>query len=128
MKLTAFEAPPPGGAFVTTTGKEPATARSEGARLIVSAPLLRNAARCTTPLNVTEEGAMNPPPLMVTVSGPDDPAIAEDGESPDIAGRGFGPAALSTAIVTAFEVVPPMEIVTGTASPLGAPAGTSAFT
>jgi hypothetical protein len=34
----------------------------------------------------------------------------------------------STAIVTVFDVTPPIEMVTGTAAPPGVPAGTSAFT
>ena len=112
--------------MATTTGKLPAMATSEALSVIVSVLLFTNEATCATPLKVTVEGAINPLPLMVSVSGPD-PAVAEAGDRLNIAGGGFvtGP---STAIVTVFEVAPGCDIATGTSAPPGAPAGTCALT
>src|SRR5262249_58629999 len=41
---------------------------------------------------------------------------------------GANPECHCTASVTVFEVAPPIEMTTGTADPLGTPAGTSMFT
>ena len=50
VKLTEFEALPPGMGFVTTTGKVPAVAWSPTVSWIVNFTALTNAAMCATPL------------------------------------------------------------------------------
>jgi hypothetical protein len=76
---------------------------------------------------VTEEEAMNPLPLIVSVNGPD-PIGADEGERLVTTGCGFAAVGEVTAIVTIFEVAPPIDITTGTAFPEGAPGGIWTFT
>src|ERR1035437_8075920 len=79
LKLTGFELPPPGGGLVTTSGKLPAIARSVALTVIVRRLVLINEAVCRTSLNVTDDEAMNPLPLIVSVSELV-PATTEDGD------------------------------------------------
>ena len=124
-KLKAFEGPPPGAGFVTTTVKLPAIARSPALSVIDNWPLLTKVEECVVELKVTVDAEMNPLPLISTVSGPD-PAGAEVGVRPAIVGFGFcgmGP----TAMVTVLDLALPIEITTGTATPT-TPVGTRALT
>ncbi len=85
---TAFDAPPPGVGFVTTTGKLPAVVRSAVVSEIVSRPVPTYVGVWAIPLKVTVEFAKNPVPLMVSVCGTA-PAGSELGDSEDIEGTGL---------------------------------------
>jgi hypothetical protein len=79
VKVATFDCPPPGGGLMMITEKAPAVARSEEVNVIVNWLLLTILATCGIPLNVTEEEGVNPPPLIVTITGllPDG---ADDGD------------------------------------------------
>jgi hypothetical protein len=88
VKAAALDAPPPGAGLDTTTAKLPTAAKSEALREIVSRLLFTNVAAWDTLLNVTADDAMNPLPLIVSVSGLL-PAEAEEGDRFVIVGLGL---------------------------------------
>jgi len=67
---------------------------------------LTNEAVCETPLNVTEEEAMKPLPLIVSVSAPD-PATAEAGARLVMEGFGLPEGAGVMVKRAVFELPPP---------------------
>jgi hypothetical protein len=85
VKLSAFDGPPPGEGFVTTTGKLPAFARSPVLTEIVSWVALTYVAACAEPLYVTVEEAKKFAPLIVSVCAAA-PAVTEVGERVVMAG------------------------------------------
>jgi hypothetical protein len=82
---------------------------------------------CEMPLNVSVEEFRNPDPFIVRETWAD-PTGADKGDNDVIAGCGSGGGGLFTAIVTVFELKPPMLMNTGTALPGVVPSGTCAFT
>jgi hypothetical protein len=120
VKLTDCELPPPGGGLFTMRGKVPTAARSEALRFILSWLLPTEESRWGTPLNITVDAAIKPVPLIVSVNGPV-PTVADDGDRPVIAGCGLGKGWIAS--VTAFDVTPPLETMTGTAGPVAIPVG-----
>jgi hypothetical protein len=70
LNMATFDFPPPGDGFVATTGKLPATLRSELLSVVMRRPLLANETASGIPLNVTEDDGTNPLPTILSVSGP----------------------------------------------------------
>jgi hypothetical protein len=103
VKFTAFEAPPPGAEFVTTTGYVPAVAWSLSLNGIVNWVEFTNVAACGTALYVTVEVARKFVPLIVRVCA-GAPAVAEVGDRLVIVGRGL---VAVTVKFTVFETPPP---------------------
>jgi hypothetical protein len=126
-KLTPPDTPPPGAGLLTTTVQAPVPARSEALSVICRWLPSTNVTACGTVQNVTDDDAMKPLPVIVSVNGPL-PDRAEDGVRLVIEGCGFGRVSDWTAIVTVFDVASPIWITTGTEFPEGAPAGTRTLT
>jgi hypothetical protein len=106
VRLTAFDGPPPGAGFVTTTGNAPVVARSLALRKIVSWVVFTNVGVCAMPLSVTVEFVRNPVPLIVRFCG-GAPTVTEVGEREVIEGTGLPPPAAVTVKGTAFDAPPP---------------------
>ena len=112
--------------MTTVTGKLPAAARAGALNAPVSCVLLTNVVVCVTPLTVTDDDGTKPAPVTVRVEEVE-PTAAEKGDSAVMEGTGFGPAGGLTAMVTVFDEAPPIEMDTGTATPVADPDGTIAL-
>ena len=103
VKVTAFEAPPPGVGLATVTGSDPAVATSVARMAAISLVALTKVVVLAIPLKLTTELLMKLDPLTVNVSAPD-PATTVAGSSVVMAGTGLLAVMVS---VAAFEVPPP---------------------
>lgn len=101
VKLTEFEVPPPGAAFVTVTGNEPVDATSLARIDAVTSVELTKVVVLGLLLNFTAELDTKPVPFTVSVSAPL-PAVTPFGLSELIVGAG-----LLTVKVCAPVVPPP---------------------
>jgi hypothetical protein len=101
VKLTEFEAPPPGDGLVTVTLKLPPVAISDARIAAVTWVALTKVVARVLPLKLTVELLRKLAPFTVKVK-PTPPAVALDGEMLVMAGTG-----LLTAKAMAFEVPPP---------------------
>jgi hypothetical protein len=88
VKLSEFEAPPPGEGLVTVTATVSAVAIAVAGTVAVSSVALTNAVVSATPSKFTTELLMKFDPVTVSVN-PADPAVALAGFSSVIAGTGF---------------------------------------
>lgn len=113
VKVTAFDAPPPGAGFITMTAGDPAAATSPAKIAAVSCVALTNVVTRAAPPKFTTDVFRKFVPFTVRVNAPD-PAITFAGKSVVTVGTGFGAALILK--FTAFDVPPPgIGLVTVTA-------------